>query len=170
MYLNLVPYGSNIQGVKSASILYFKKNPDHLSLAEITALAIIPNRPSSLVIGKNNEQIIIERNKWLRKFAADKVFTEKEIQDALNEPLTASRGTVPSFIPQLSYKLKKQGDDIIKTNIQLNTQLKIENLVRDYSRSLSLKNIRNAAVIVIDNNTHKIIGTVCWLCKFQGHD
>ncbi|HXB45833.1 MAG TPA: transglycosylase domain-containing protein, partial [Puia sp.] len=38
MYLNLVPYGSNIEGVKSASILYFKKNPDHLSLAEITAL------------------------------------------------------------------------------------------------------------------------------------
>ncbi len=160
MYLNLVPYGSNIQGVKSASILYFKKNPDHLSLAEITALAIIPNRPSSLVIGKNNNQIIIERNKWLRKFAADKVFTEKEIQDALNEPLTASRGTVPSFIPQLSYKLKKQGGDIIKTNIQLNTQLKIENLVRDYSRSLSLKNIRNAAVIVIDNNTHKIIAYI----------
>ncbi len=160
MYLNLVPYGSNIQGVKSASILYFKKNPDHLSLAEITALAIIPNRPSSLVIGKNNEQIIIERNKWLKKFAADKIFTEKEIEDALNEPLTATRGAVPSFIPQLAYKLKRQSGDIIKTNIQLNTQLKIENLVRDYSRSLTLKNIRNASVIVIDNNTHKIISYV----------
>ena len=36
MYLNLVPYGGNIEGVKSASLLYFKKNPDHLSLAEIT--------------------------------------------------------------------------------------------------------------------------------------
>src|SRR4030095_3662604 len=35
MYFNLVPYGGNIEGVKSASILYFNKNPDHLSLAEI---------------------------------------------------------------------------------------------------------------------------------------
>jgi len=34
MYLNVLPYGGNIQGVKSASILYFGKNPDHLSLAE----------------------------------------------------------------------------------------------------------------------------------------
>src|SRR5262245_4033062 len=51
MYLNLVPYGGNIEGVKSASQLYFRKNPDHLSLAEITALSIIPNRPSSLVMG-----------------------------------------------------------------------------------------------------------------------
>ncbi len=58
MYLNLVPYGGNIEGVKAASLLYFKKAPDHLSLAEITALSIIPNRPSSLVIGKNNDAII----------------------------------------------------------------------------------------------------------------
>ncbi|HVM89572.1 MAG TPA: penicillin-binding protein 1C [Puia sp.] len=157
MYLNLVPYGGNLQGVKSASTLYFKKNPDHLSLAEITALAIIPNRPSSLVIGKNNQQIILERNKWLKRFAADRIFSEKEIGDALNEPLTAVRGTVPAYIPHLAYKLKNLGGDIIKTNIHLNTQLKIEDLVKEYAASLTLKNIRNTAVIIIDNKTHKII-------------
>ncbi|HEV8507902.1 MAG TPA: transglycosylase domain-containing protein, partial [Chitinophagaceae bacterium] len=94
MYLNLVPYGGNIEGVKSAAILYFNKDPDHLSLAEITALSIIPNRPSSLVIGKNNKLIVQERNRWLRKFAREKVFSQKEIEDALAEPLTAGRGTV----------------------------------------------------------------------------
>jgi penicillin-binding protein 1C len=160
MYLNLVPYGSNVEGVKSASILYFKKNPDHLSLAEITALSIIPNRPSSLIVGKNNDLIVKERNNWLKKFAADKVFTEKEIKDALEEPLTATRGIVPKYLPHLSYRLKKQGGDIIKTNIEMNTQAKLEKLVQDYSRTLSLKNIRNAAVIVLDNTTHKVIAYV----------
>src|SRR6187399_3754596 len=121
MYLNLVPYGGNLEGVKAASILYFSKNPDHLSLAEITALSIIPNRPSSLVMGKTNDLIVKERNRWLKKFANDKVFTEKEIADALNEPLTAYRSGVPHFIPHLSYHLKQQRkDDIIKTNIFLN--------------------------------------------------
>ncbi len=109
LYLNLVPYGGNIEGVKAAAFLYFKKNPDHLSLAEITALSIIPNRPSSLVIGKNNDRIVTERNRWLQKFADDKVFTTKEIEDALAEPLTATRGVVPHYIPHLSYKLRKQG-------------------------------------------------------------
>jgi penicillin-binding protein 1C len=42
LYINKMPFGSNIEGVKSASVLYFKKNPDHLSLAEVTALSIIP--------------------------------------------------------------------------------------------------------------------------------
>jgi penicillin-binding protein 1C len=160
MYLNLVPYGGNIEGVKSASILYFNKNPDHLSLAEITALSIIPNRPSSLVMGKNNSLIVKQRNKWLRKFAAEKIFTQKEIEDALAEPLIATRGTVPHLLPHLSYKLKQQGRDIINTNIIMNTQLKTEKLVEDYVRTLRLKNIKNAAVVVIDNRTHKIISYI----------
>ncbi|MEO5683861.1 MAG: penicillin-binding protein 1C [Chitinophagaceae bacterium] len=157
LYLNLVPYGGNIQGVKSAATFYFKKSPDHLSLAEITALSIIPNRPSTLVIGRNNDVIVQERNRWLKKFAAEKLFTQKEIKDALDEPLLAERGSVPKYIPHLAYKLKNQGADIIKTHIEMNTQLKIEKLVADYSRTLYLKNIRNAAVIVIDNQTHQVI-------------
>ena len=157
LYLNIVPYGGNIEGVKSASILYFKKNPDHLSLAEITALSIIPNRPSSLVIGKNNDIIVEERNRWLKKFAKEKLFTSKEIQDALHEPLNASRGVVPKRIPHLAYKLKKEGGDIIRTNIELNTQSKVEKLVQDYSRNLTLKNIRNAAVVIINNQTQEVI-------------
>jgi penicillin-binding protein 1C len=162
MYLNLVPYGGNIEGVKSASQLYFRKNPDHLSLAEITALSIIPNRPSSLVMGKNNNRIVEERNRWLKKFAKEKLFTEKEIEDALAEPLVASRGTVPHYIPHLSYKLKSSlsrsgNTELVKTNIDLNTQLKTEKLVEDYTRTQRLRNINNAAVMIIDNKTHRVI-------------
>lgn len=160
LYVNLLPYGGNIQGVKSASILYFGKNPDHLSLAEITSLSIIPNRPSSLVMGKANDEIVRERNRWLQTFAKEKVFTQKEIADALQEPLTATRGTVPRMIPHLAYKLKQQGGDIIHTNIRLNDQMKIEKLVEDYVRTLSLKNIHNAAVMVIDNSTHQVVSYV----------
>jgi penicillin-binding protein 1C len=157
LYLNLVPYGGNIEGVKSASILYFKKNPDHLSLAEITALSIIPNRPSSLVMGKHNDRIVEERNRWLHYFADNKVFTQKEIQDALSEPLTATRGTVPKLVPHLAWRLKQQGGVIINTHINLETQLKTEKLVADYARITSLNNIRNAAVIIIDNQTHRVV-------------
>ena len=160
LYLNKAPYGGNIQGVKSASILYFGKNPDHLSLAEITALSVIPNRPSTLVMGKHNDLIVAERNKWLRRWAREKIFTPKEIEDALAEPLTAKRGVVPELVPQLAWKLKKTGGDIIHTTVELNTQLKVEKLVKDYSRTLSLKNIRNAAVIVIDNRTHRVVSYV----------
>lgn len=160
LYLNLVPYGGNIQGVKSASILYFGKNPDHLSLAEITALSIIPNRPSTLVMGRNNDEIIKQRNKWLSRFAKENIFTAKEIEDALAEPLLAKRSETPRLAPHLSYKLKQSGGAIIKTNLQLNTQLKVEKLVEDYVRTLRLTGIRNAAVLIIDNESHNVISYV----------
>ena len=160
LYLNMVPYGGNIQGVKAASLLYFNKNPDHLSLAEITALSIIPNRPSSLVLGKNNDQIIIQRNRWLHRFAASKVFTEKEIRDALEEPLTAKRIAVPRLLPQLSYKLKHSGGTTIRTRVDLNMQWRIEKLVADYTRELKLRHIQQAAVVVIDNKTHAVVSYI----------
>ena len=157
LYLNLVPYGGNIEGVKSAAILYFKKNPDHLSLAEITALSIIPNRPSSLVIGKNNDRIIAERNRWLQWFQNKKVFTKREIADALNEPLNATRGTMPTLLPHLSQKLRRSGNSEISTTISLNMQSNIEKIVADYSRTYRLQQVRNAAVIIVDNKTHQVV-------------
>lgn len=65
-----MPYGSNIEGVKSAALLYFQQPPDYLSLAQTVALAIIPNQPCVLVLGKNNPQILAERNHWLRRMQA----------------------------------------------------------------------------------------------------
>ena len=161
LYLNLVPYGGNIEGVKAASLLYFRKDPDHLSLAEITALSIIPNRPSSLVIGKNNDLIIKERNKWLRRFATNHLFTQNEIEDALQEPLNAYRVAVPKHAPHLSYRLKKQFDGhLIRSTINMNMQWKIEKLTADYIRTLRMKNIRNAAIVVIDNKTSQVVSYV----------
>ena len=160
LYLNLVPYGGNIQGIRAASLFYFKKNPDHLSLAEITTLAIIPNRPTSLVIGRYNDRIVKERNRWLKRFEAEKVFTGKQIADALKEPLTAARQPAPQEIPQLAYRLRRQGVNRIGTFIHRNTQLKLEKLVADYIRDQQRLQISNAAVVVIDNHTHKVIAYV----------
>jgi penicillin-binding protein 1C len=157
LYCNLLPYGGNIEGVKAASYLYFKKNPDHLSLAEITALSIIPNRPSSLVPGKNNEAITKERNRWLKIFATEKFFTAKQIEDALTEPFEPVRGIVPKLIPHLANRLKNDPSPVIRTAIDMNIQVKTEKIVMDYSRMLRLKNIRNASVVIIDNYNHKII-------------
>lgn len=156
LYCNLLPYGGNIEGIKSAALLYFGKDPDHLSLAEITALSIVPNRPSAWKISPNNPRLIAARNHWLQYFAEQGVFSGSAIKDALSEPLVGERMTVPRMIPHLARRLKTAGTDI-QTNINRNKQLQTEELVKDYIRSMSLKNIRNAAVVIIDNTTNKVI-------------
>ncbi len=45
-YLNLAPYGQNIEGVSAASLIYFGKDTQALSLAESLTLAVIPQSPT----------------------------------------------------------------------------------------------------------------------------
>jgi penicillin-binding protein 1C len=158
LYVNLVPYGSNIEGVKSASLIYFQKSPDRLSLAEATTLAIIPNRPNSLKIGQRNPFIFQERNKRLRIYGKYKVFTEDEVSNAISEPLTASRHSIPQFAPHLSLRLKKSLPNV--TNIQsflhFEKQRNIEEITQKYMERLRYLNIKNASVLVVNNETKTV--------------
>lgn len=159
LYLNLVPYGGNVEGIKSASLLYFNRLPNKLSLAQITALAIIPNRPTSLALGKHNEIIEKERNKWLNRFKEDKIFDWQQIEDAINEPLEAKRLEAPALAPHFANYLHRQmlTIDIIRTTIQADIQSKVEDITYNFTRKLKGFNIHNAAVIVVENKTRNIL-------------
>ncbi|RYU93982.1 penicillin-binding protein 1C [Emticicia agri] len=158
MYLNLVPYGSNIEGIKSASYLYFQKSPDRLSLAEVTTLAIIPNRPTSLQLGTKNPLIVRERNKWLERFRNEKAFENQAINDAIKEPLSVSRHEAPKMVPHLALRLKKQYpyEPTIRTYIKQPVQAKVEQIVGNYANRVRAMNIHNAAVLIINNETMQV--------------
>jgi penicillin-binding protein 1C len=162
LYLNLAPFGSNIEGVKSASVIYFGKMPDQLSIAEIATLSIIPNRPVSLRLGITNDAITIERNKWLERYKEARLFKAAYINDAIEEPLVAYRHAIPRFAPQLCYRLKNKfrGKSIIHSCTNMEMQQKCEKLVNDYSRRLYFQNIKNAAVIIVDNASRSVIAYI----------
>jgi penicillin-binding protein 1C len=159
LYLNLVPYGGNIEGVKSASFIYFGKSPSQLSIAEVTTLTIIPNRPNTLLLGKKNAYIQQERNRWLKKFKQHHVFNEDAINDAIDEPLIAYRRSPPKYAPHFCLRMKKlyPTNPIIESHLNYNMQLDVEEIVHNYSKVLQFKEINNAAVFIIDNQQHKVI-------------
>lgn len=162
LYLNMVPFGSNIEGIKSASYIYFGKSPAQLSLAEVTTLTIIPNRPTSLILGKRNAYIQEERDRWLKKFKKLKIFNSTEINDALDEPLSAYRRTPPRYAPHFCLRIKKQHPamPVITTHLNYNMQLEAEEIVQNYSKELQFKDIKNAAVFIIDNHKHTVVAYV----------
>ncbi|MEO9804229.1 MAG: penicillin-binding protein 1C [Reichenbachiella sp.] len=158
LYLNLVPYGGNIEGVKSAAVLYFNKMPDHLSLAETTTLAIIPNRPNSLRLGRYNGFVQQERNKWLERFRVAGLFNEEAINDAINEPLSAMRTGSPQKAPHLSLRLKNQfpSQILIRSSVDMNIQTKTQAVLQQYIRQIYHRQIKNAVALVVDNATLQV--------------
>ncbi len=158
LYLNLVPYGGNIEGVKSAALLYFQQPPDYLSLAQTVTLAIIPNQPRALVLGKNNARIVAERNRWLRQFQQQRLFPDQDIEDALHEPLDVQRHAAPALAPHLARRLVAQfpGRAIIRSTLRRGPQAKTEDLTKNYVRRLHELGITQAAVLVLNNRTRAV--------------
>jgi len=162
IYMDKLPYGGNIEGVKAASFIYLKKSPEKLSLAEIVALSIIPNRPNSLTPGRNNEVIINERNKWLKKIEKSKLFSDISISDAIDEPFNAKRNILPSKAPHYCLRLKRENKNeaLIYGTLNIKQQSKVEKITKDYVKMLNCMNIHNACVLVAENSTGNIIAYV----------
>ncbi|WP_157488248.1 penicillin-binding protein 1C [Dyadobacter crusticola] len=172
-YVNLIPYGGNIEGIKSAALLYFGKSPQLLSLAEITALTIVPNRPSSLRPGAKNDALRLARNSWLQRFEQEGLFEKNLIEDALQEPLQVRRLHAPRHAPHLSLRLKKQfsGQPIIATTVNFQSQKQIEEQVYNFINRRKLMNIHNAAVLVVNNETLEVeayVGSADFNNPFDG--
>ncbi len=159
MYCNLLPYGGNIEGIKAASELFLGTPCSKLSLAQAITLAIVPNRPSSLALGRFNDKIVEERNRWVTLFKKEKIFSKQSLEGANTEPLLAYRRASPKFAPHLSrllhhsYSLK----DIINTSISLSKQDKVRNLAFNYLKPFHLYGIHNAAVLVVDNKDRSVV-------------
>lgn len=158
MYLSLLPFGGNIEGVKSASYIYFNRPPDNLSLAQSILLAVIPNDPNSLRLDIKNNKAIKRRNYWIKYFSNKKTFNKNELEDALNEPVSASRFTIPNLAPHFSYFIKQNYDkDKIKTNLNLSIQQTTEDLLLRHVRNVFYNGITNGAVLVIDNKNSNVV-------------
>ncbi len=166
LYLNLIPYGGNIEGVKSASLLYFGQEPEKLSLAQITALTIVPNRPTTLGFSTTSDRdylittqkIIKERNKWLTRFKRDNLFKTETINDALEEPLDINFRKMAREAPHFSLFLHSQypNQNVLETTLDRTIQQKVEQISQNYTRRLSKLGIYNSAILVVDNQTKEI--------------
>ena len=163
MYLSLVPYGGNIEGIKAASWLYFGKAPALLSPAEAVTLTIIPNRPSSLRPNANGttNYLVLERNKWLRRLHEEGAINTDDLREALDEPLVIQRQPLPDEAPHLSRRLMHNAaaPEII-TTIDLTIQQKVTQLCYNHVKRLQAIGINNGAVMVIDNKTGEVLASV----------
>lgn len=157
IYLSHLPFGGNIEGVKSASYIYFNRPPDKLSLSQAVMLTLIPNDPNSRRLDLGPEIDTKERDKWLYKLKEEKVFPDEAVKDALEEPLNSNRYAVPVMAPHFSYAVSdKYKGDILNTTLDPKIQRKAETLLANYVNRIKGQGISNGAVIIIDNSNSAI--------------
>ncbi len=92
LYLNEIYLGRRAYGTAAASLLYFGKSLDELSLSETAYLAALPKAPSRLDIthARNKAYAISRRNYVLGRMAVNGYITEAERDAAAKEDLVAA--------------------------------------------------------------------------------
>jgi penicillin-binding protein 1C len=158
-YLNLAPYGRNIEGIGAASQVYFDKPASKLTRPEAIALSVIPQSPSrrALHAARDNESVNIAQSSWYDRAGidTDAGFSMREFRARIQ---TERKFLAPHFVQQILEA--SRGRDQIVTTLDLEKQQAIERRVAEYVRSNRNRGIENAAVFLVDTHTMDVLAQV----------
>jgi penicillin-binding protein 1C len=166
-YLNRLDYGNRRIGCRAAAHYYFGKPPGELSLAEAAFMAGLPQAPTRLnphlrfALARKRQQWILGRMQeegWL---------TLPVFERAAREPLQLKEPArvfqAPHFVDllmQLQTGLATRHGQTIRTTLDLPINLFAENVLRDRLARLTKQNVKNGALVVIENSTGHVLALV----------
>lgn len=156
------PFGGNVVGLEAASWRYFGHNANQLSWAEASTLAVLPNAPSLMHLGKNRDALRAKRNRLLARLLEHGKINTLEYETALSEPLPDRPKPLPQLTPHYLTYASNNGLDgkRIKTNLSAKLQRGVLRVVDRHYQVNSTKQIANMAVVVLDVETNNVLAYV----------
>ncbi len=90
LYLNEIYLGLGAYGVAAASLVYFDKSVNELSIAEASYLAALPKAPSSLHPVKNRDRAVERRNYVIDRLVENGWIKQTDADKARKDPMTVT--------------------------------------------------------------------------------
>jgi penicillin-binding protein 1A len=181
-YFNQVYFGHGYYGIKTASIGYFHKQLNQLTLKEIAILVGLPRAPSFYDPTRNKKQALGRANQVIKRMKALGWINDEEYAIAIKESPkvykdTLSLNKAPYIVDSALKILKKgipdikQGGYKINLTIDLDAQIiarealslgydKIIKRDKYHGTKKSKTKTLNGAIVVLENSTGKILAQV----------
>jgi penicillin-binding protein 1C len=164
-YLNLAPYGRNIEGVGAASLIYFGKEPAELSPVEAMTLAVIPQSPARRSPGTAVHEQALRRarevllTQWLVEHPGD-----ERLRGVLAMPLEMKLPRdLPFRAPHLVEEMLER-DALPRAETRLTVDLAAQDLVdrqvKQYLATREKDGFKNACALLIDYKTMEVRAAV----------
>ena len=162
LYLNKVPLGNNLVGVKAGSMVYFGKSLSRLTTSEAALLASLPKAPGKLNPYGRNAPLLIERKNWvLRKMHINGHIGSDMLNRSLQDTPVLKPKSFPFAAPHLiNQVLPASRSGNYTTTIDLNLQSRVEQILKSHQFRLKRKNARQASVVILDNKNSEILSLV----------
>ncbi|MCL2144716.1 MAG: penicillin-binding protein 1C [Endomicrobia bacterium] len=157
-YLNIAPYGYNIEGAAAASLIYFSTKIENLTILESFTLCVIPQNPNfrklSLSASENADKMKNARKRvfemWVKNHPQD-----IDKRNYFDMPLHIKKpSNLPFEAPHLVNKMLALGDEsVISTTLDLNIQRLLEQRIKFYIERNENKGINNASAMLVNYKT-----------------
>ena len=170
-YLNLAPYGGNIEGVGAASLLYFGKQPAALTRFEAVALSVVPQSPKRRMPHADaaNDALRVAANRLSVRLGGDAAadeFVPMERRAGMPVGLPAGwkpapqRGGTPPFVaPHFTLRAIAQhpAQREIATTLDRDLQRLVERRIAAYVESNRRLGVANAAAMLVDFRSMEVL-------------
>lgn len=162
LYASHAPFGGNVVGLEAACWRYFHRQPDELSWGEAALLAVLPNSPSLIHPGKNRKALLAKRNRLLERLHRAGKLDALELELAKAESLPEQPVSLPRLASHLLDRSSREGleQKRVRSTLRYSIQTRAEEIVRNHHTRLSANQIYNAALIVAEVETGKVLAYV----------
>jgi penicillin-binding protein 1C len=156
-YLNLAPYGRNIEGIGAASQIYFRKEPAHLTRPESISLSVIPQSPTrrALHADRDNRSLNVAQGNWYDRANPGENSSAREFSARAETERTFF---APHFVQQVL--TSSNARNAIVTTLDLEKQQLLERRIADYIRTNRNRGFQNAAAMLVDVRNMDVLAQV----------
>lgn len=150
-YLNIAPYGSNVEGIGAASLIYFKKRAEKLSAAESVSLAVVPQNPALRWRAAGRASLEGARTRLALRLGG-----------VIPREFVGHPGAVPRLAPHFFDRVRQR----FPTQVEFESTLRIElqNQLREALSSsleaLAPAGVKNVAAILVDSADMSVRGYI----------
>ncbi len=157
LYLNLAPYGNQIEGAERASRAYFGSPAGVLTPAQAAFIAGLPQRPSRFNPLRDPGPGLARQREVLRRMETLGLLSASESAEAAAERLSFRRDesmfVAPHFVEMVLSDYKDARPGRIETTLDAGLQRDVQGIIRSQRATLERHRARNVAVVVLKNDT-----------------
>jgi penicillin-binding protein 1C len=159
-YLELAPYGGNIEGIRAASLAYFGKEPKRLTTAEAALLVAIPQSPEARRPDRDTKAAEAARNRVLDRLSGEGVITADAAAAAKTEKVPDGRRPFPQLAPHLASDAvaANPSSPVDRLTLSRDLQASLEALAADRAGQIG-PNI-SVAILVADETSGAVLASV----------
>jgi len=159
-YLELAPYGNQVEGITRASTFYFNRPLSALTPAQAAYLAALPQQPSrfnprrDVALALPRQQHILAAMEDAQALSAVDARIARDERISIERPADAL--IAPHFVQRVlaqSASSASSASHIIRTSLDAPLQRSILGILRAHRATLTRHDANNVAVAVLDNRT-----------------